>query len=260
MNVVVFPHSEICGSYGYLLLTAAYRSLSRPSSAPDAKAFTLCSYSLELPFLWSITFVAMIDPWFSFFRIAWVSWTFWLSLLACKKVCIIAFFLALFRIFHLSVKLYCTFVLPNFILGKTNKMCCFYLSSNICSFSTQNINFYIDFFLIRLSKISFARFYSSWSVWMDSNHRPRAYQARALTTWATDRFELIWYPIRLHIRDIAWFDSVFVCFPSRDVFQTRSESSPSMPPALAGGGDEGNRTLDPLLAGQVLSQLSYTPI
>ena len=26
------------------------------------------------------------------------------------------------------------------------------------------------------------------------------------------------------------------------------------------GGDEGNRTLDPLLAGQVLSQLSYTPI
>ena len=28
----------------------------------------------------------------------------------------------------------------------------------------------------------------------------------------------------------------------------------------AAGGDEGNRTLDPLLAGQVLSQLSYTPI
>ena len=32
-----------------------------------------------------------------------------------------------------------------------------------------------------------------------------------------------------------------------------------MPVSLAGG-DEGNRTLDPLLAGQVLSQLSYTPI
>ena len=29
---------------GYLLLPEAYRSLSRPSSAPDAKAFTLCSY------------------------------------------------------------------------------------------------------------------------------------------------------------------------------------------------------------------------
>jgi hypothetical protein len=28
----------------YVQLTAAYRSLSRPSSAPDAKAFPLCSY------------------------------------------------------------------------------------------------------------------------------------------------------------------------------------------------------------------------
>ena len=26
-----------------------------------------------------------------------------------------------------------------------------------------------------------------WSVWMDSNHRPRAYQARALATCATNR-------------------------------------------------------------------------
>ena len=31
----------------YLRLPAAYRSLSRPSSAPDAKAFTLCSCSLN---------------------------------------------------------------------------------------------------------------------------------------------------------------------------------------------------------------------
>ena len=30
--------------------------------------------------------------------------------------------------------------------------------------------------------------------------------------------------------------------------------------ALASGGDDGMRTHDPLLAGQVLSQLSYTPI
>ena len=30
--------------------------------------------------------------------------------------------------------------------------------------------------------------------------------------------------------------------------------------AFATGGDDGNRTHDPLLAGQVLSQLSYTPI
>ena len=33
---------------GYLLLPTAFRSLSRPSSAPSAKAFPLCSYFLEL--------------------------------------------------------------------------------------------------------------------------------------------------------------------------------------------------------------------
>ena len=32
----------------YLQLTAAFRSLSRPSSAPNAKAFSICSSSLEL--------------------------------------------------------------------------------------------------------------------------------------------------------------------------------------------------------------------
>ena len=41
----------------YLQLPEAYRSLSRPSSAPDAKAFTLCSSSLELSYF----------TWFSFF-------------------------------------------------------------------------------------------------------------------------------------------------------------------------------------------------
>ena len=45
----VLPHSEIRGYNAYLQLPAAYRSLSRPSSAPDAKAFTLRSFSLELP-------------------------------------------------------------------------------------------------------------------------------------------------------------------------------------------------------------------
>ena len=39
-----FPHSEICGSSGYLLLTAAYRSLSRLSSALSAKASTIRSF------------------------------------------------------------------------------------------------------------------------------------------------------------------------------------------------------------------------
>ena len=41
-----FPHLGYLRVYGYLLLTAAFRSLSRPSSAPDAKSFSLRLYSL----------------------------------------------------------------------------------------------------------------------------------------------------------------------------------------------------------------------
>ena len=48
MGVSTFGNPRI---NAYLQLPAAYRSLSRPSSAPDAKAFTLRSYSLELPVL-----------------------------------------------------------------------------------------------------------------------------------------------------------------------------------------------------------------
>ena len=40
-------------------------------------------------------------------------------------------------------------------------------------------------------------------------------------------------------------------------FRFASRVCPSRPVT---GGDDGNRTHDPLLAGQVLSQLSYTPI
>ena len=47
MRVSPFGHPRI---NAYLQLPVAFRSLSRPSSALDAKAFTLCSYSLELSF------------------------------------------------------------------------------------------------------------------------------------------------------------------------------------------------------------------
>ena len=72
-----------------------------------------------------------------------------------------------------------------------------------------------------------------WWAQVDSNHRPRAYQARALTCWAMSPFSLPMYLVHL-----------FAIF-----FE-----------AFASGGDDGIRTHDPLLAGQVLSQLSYTPI
>ena len=42
-----FPHSEIRGSKAVQRLTAAYRSRPRPSSAPGAKASTVCPYYLD---------------------------------------------------------------------------------------------------------------------------------------------------------------------------------------------------------------------
>ena len=80
-----------------------------------------------------------------------------------------------------------------------------------------------------------------WWAQMDSNHRPRAYQARALATWAMSPCSRLLCPFLIPL----W----------------------QLPPLLSfdfavslSGGDDGIRTHDPLLAGQVLSQLSYTPI
>jgi hypothetical protein len=42
-----FPHSDIPGSMDGQLLTRAFRSRPRPSSAPGAKASTVCSCSLD---------------------------------------------------------------------------------------------------------------------------------------------------------------------------------------------------------------------
>ena len=47
MGVPTFGYLRI---YAYLQLPEAFRSLSRPSSAPNAKAFSICSSMLELPF------------------------------------------------------------------------------------------------------------------------------------------------------------------------------------------------------------------
>ena len=58
MSVSTFGNLRI---EAYLQLPAAYRSLSRPSSAPDAKAFTLCSCSLELSLLVLIMFLELLE-------------------------------------------------------------------------------------------------------------------------------------------------------------------------------------------------------
>ena len=95
------------------------------------------------------------------------------------------------------------------------------------------------------------RMWCGWLAQVDSNHRPRAYQARALTTWAMSH-----YRGRPRSRDSpSFFRSVHL------VHETVICIFGSLASAcLSGGGDDGIRTHDPLLAGQVLSQLSYTPI
>ena len=48
MTCAGLPHSVIPGYNAYVQLPEAYRSLSRLSSAPDAKAFPLRSFTLDL--------------------------------------------------------------------------------------------------------------------------------------------------------------------------------------------------------------------
>ena len=160
MGVSTFGNLRI---EAYLQLPAAYRSLSRPSSAPDAKAFTLRSYSLEL-----------------------LSFNIWFSILNCLSFFLNISFrdyivriekvsLSFVHFFHLSVKLFFyPLLLERPIIS--------YLSSiSVRFYSNLHIQNVCDLSLIRLSKIS-AEHSFGWSVWMDSNHRPHAYQACALTT------------------------------------------------------------------------------
>ena len=109
-----------------------------------------------------------------------------------------------------------------------------------------------------------------WWAQVDSNHRPHAYQACALTTWAmrplsrfarkrSSLFKLTPLALLLRITN------------KLDCFQSLCRSCLNSFPFLSGygscstsylpfGGDEEDRTPDPLRARQVLSQLSYTPI
>ena len=114
----------------YLQLTTAYRSLSRPSSAPDAKAFTLRSCSLELLVYCSYTLVLFELSEF----LLNISFRIILTLSRCEKT--FSRLLHLILSFHLSVKLYAHIVCGfPFSFGKTK------LSQRLfvlfCSFSTQ---------------------------------------------------------------------------------------------------------------------------
>ena len=121
-----FPHSEIHGYNAHLQLPVAYRSLSRPSSAPIDQAFTLCSFQLDLFF----------GP-----QVLW-----------------------LFRNFHLN-----QFIV---IVGS--------FSRSLASINTHSL---------KIRVIQFSRYNRYcplepylWWAQVDSNYRPHAYQACALTT------------------------------------------------------------------------------
>ena len=57
-RIAPFGHLRV---KGHLHLTAAFRSLSRPSSADIAKASTVCSYYLNLCKIHTLTFLASQD-------------------------------------------------------------------------------------------------------------------------------------------------------------------------------------------------------
>ena len=60
----------------------------------------------------------------------------------------------------------------------------------ICSFQSTMYTF-SDFRLLQCSIICIDNVALSWWTWVDSNHRPHAYQACALTTWATSPYIIV---------------------------------------------------------------------
>ena len=132
MSVSTFGNLRI---EAYLQLPAAYRSLSRPSSAPDAKAFTLCSYSLELP-----SEFLQLFSW-----IAWVSLNnlFWFSFRSKKVWSFLRIFSVRMRSFNLTFG-NCS-SLPKFF-GKTYSNLLFIKMCPLLS-----VRFYSFYFFIRFS-------------------------------------------------------------------------------------------------------------
>ena len=134
---------------GYLLLPEAFRSLSRLSSALSAKASTLRPY------------------YFNRSRNDRISW------------------------FSVSSLMYSVtsagFVFFSFSYLVINDEIWISLMSWLISISENEfyLNSCMKFSRYMLRTISF--YHSRWA-WVDSNHRPHAYQACALTTWAMSPF------------------------------------------------------------------------
>ena len=169
-------------------LFAAHRSLSQLVTSFIG---SWCQgIHLTLLFAWTSCIMYLTILWFSlnclsFFEL-YVQ-DYWLSY--AWKDFYSPFALVTWVCFHLSVKLYFPFS-----FGKTYNLD--YLSSSV-RFLLKSFFYSVvkDLWAVRL-----------WSVWMDSNHRPRAYQARALATWATNRNLTLrlWF-VHLFARFTGWW-------------------------------------------------------
>ena len=195
----------------YLQLPAAYRSLSRPSSAPDAKAFTLCSLLLELL---SLCFLAWVShnlfynekAFLCAFRFGFSAW-FFIMRPNCSVTTIFrkTFNYFLISIFSLILLNY-LFVFSYLVFNEHS-----FLQFPLCVFDLSQIHISVLFSFVPYSRVflffpspllqSFLPSLSAcfdfsvqpslmaadtvgWWAQVESNHRPHAYQACALTFWA----------------------------------------------------------------------------
>ena len=244
-----FPHSEIHGYNGYLLLPVAYRSLSRPSSAPDAKAFPLRSFQLDLSNHLLILKVELCRQFNRIFEIVIVT--------------------HLYDVPQLKLKI------RSSVLSNKRPLCCLAYHFYITLFSFQGSIFQL--LLQPDLKICLYARSSNPTTNVTGMVGPSGLEPPTLRLSVVRSSQLSYGPVRrhkLHIprRTACSTARSFRCVSSSS--QTRFAGlcsdferlaiilffrSPQKRMLLWDGGDSRDRTGDLLLARQALSQLSYIP-
>ena len=102
---------------------------------------------------------------------------------------------------------------------------------NNCGWKTLAFFFLRSSFFILHFSFFIRRQSRRWSVWMDSNHRPHAYQACALATWATNRFPLLSGCGSRHLSvNFRWLVEMMGFEPMTPCLQGRCSPSWATPP------------------------------
>ena len=178
----------------YLQLPAAYRSLSRLSSAPSAKACALIRLTVFTDFR---SEAVTRFSWFFFAHACfilrkYIKYSLTLQLRLNKKSSSKSSFLRSSRksnplILHLPTKKFSVFeiAVSNYIYFLSFAVTIQFSRCNLEDISNP-ISSHSTLYMAYTPYKRFACFDCIWNWWaqVDSNHRPRAYQARALTTWA----------------------------------------------------------------------------